>query len=161
MTNEIIKKQIAEISKETFTEKFFTTHGRISRMTFLKREVMLILMAFALVFLVEICFIAYTLFGATLPEWTAVITPLIMIVIWISDYCLNVKRLHDFGKDATLAKIFLAFGIMANVYYIAFPLAADLLTPFTIFDSVVNLGFLAYLLYMRGDEGANEYGETK
>ncbi len=161
MTNDMIKNEMTEINRETFFEKFFTTNGRISRMTFLKREVMLILMAFALVFLVETCFIAYTLFGATLPEWTAVITPLIMIVIWISDYCLNVKRLHDFGKDATLAKIFLAFGLMANAYYIAFPTAIDFVTPFTIFDSVVNLGFLAYLLYMRGDEGANEYGKTK
>jgi len=161
MTNETSRGNLTEVSNETFTEKFFTTTGRISRMTFLKRELMLILMAFALVFLVETCFIAYTLFGATLPEWTAVIVPIIFLAIWIPDYCLNVKRLHDFGKDSTLAKLFLGFGIMANVYYIAFPSAIDLLTPFTIFDSVVNLGFFAYLLYMRGDEGANEYGETK
>lgn len=161
MTSEISKGNLIESSNETFFEKFLTTNGRIGRMTYLKRNLMLMLMVLLATFVIEMSFFAHTLFGATLPAWTNAIYPCMMLALCIPDYCLNTKRLHDLGKDSTVAKIFLGLGILANVYYIAFPATIDTISPFMMIYSVLSLGFLAYLLFMRGDENTNEYGETK
>ena len=161
MTNEMIKDLITEINHETLFEKFFTTNGRIDRMTFLKRNLILLLMFFLATVIIELCFFSYTLFGATLPDWTTAIYPCIMFAMLIPDYCLNTKRLQDLGKDSTLAKIFLGFGILSNIHYCVFPNAISETNPLILVEGFISLVFMAYLLFARGDENTNEYGDPK
>ena len=154
MTNEINLQ--TTYSNETLKEKFLTTKGRINRLTFLKRSIILIAVNFFAVFFT----IFLTMLGTMsfeLPQWAGLILLWIMGVFLIPDYCINVKRLHDLGKDATLAKIFLGVNIISLTYN--FTLApTETFSAFEIILTALLLGFFACLLFIKGDDGANEYG---
>ena len=153
MTNEI-KLQTADT--ETFREKFLTTAGRINRTTFLKRSIALVAINFAVLFLTAFILMLGTS-STELPQWANLILFGITALFLIPDYCLKVKRLHDFGKDSTLAKIFLGISILTMTYGTNLNAAVSL----SIFETAtlsLPFVFLLYLLLKQGDDGANEYG---
>ena len=158
MTNEM------NITKrETLREKFLTTTGRINRATFFRRTVGLIVAEVLLMFFLMILIMLGTM-STDLPNWANVFFFGFTILTLIPDYCLNTKRLHDLGKDSTLAKVFLGIGILSAAYSAANGLlitSEDIpLTPIEFMASVVTLAFMVYLLFAKGNEGANEYGDA-
>lgn len=85
----------------TFREKFFSTDGRLNRMTYFKRWLAVDIMGFILsAVLIIIC---SALFGDT----NSIADPL-SNVIWIGllipKFCLDVRRVKDIGKDENFAK---------------------------------------------------------
>ena len=152
MTNEI---RLQSADTETFKEKFLTTTGRINRLTFFKRSIALFVINFLTIFF-TIFLIMLGTTSTNPPSWMTFILIAIMGVLLIPQYCLNVKRLHDFGKDATIAKIFLVINFLTIIYN--FNISVD--SEFIILDSaafIIPWAFSLYLLFKKGDEGANEY----
>lgn len=153
MTNEF---KLQTVETETLKEKFLTTTGRINRLTFLKRSIALVAINFLTIFFTIFIIMLGTM-STTPPLWMNFISIAIMGVLLIPQYCLNVKRLHDFGKDATLAKIFLVINFLTIIYN--FNVSVD--SEFIILDSaafIIPWAFSLYLLFKKGDEGFNEYG---
>ena len=156
MTNEILKNEMVNANDETLRQKFFTTTGRIDRMTYLKRNLILMLMAFVIFFAIEILgFIANLS-----PAGINVLENIIMILILVPSFFLDVKRLHDLGKDSTLAKIFLGISLFSTAYNWAFPVITEI-TPVNIVTSIASLGFMFYLLFARGEDDTNQYGAAQ
>ena len=152
MTNEI---KLQTVETESLKEKFLTTTGRINRLTFFKRSIALAVINFLTIFLTIFLIMLGTM-STTPPSWMNFLLIAIMGALLIPQYCLNVKRLHDFGKDATLAKIFLFINFLTIIYN--FNVSVD--SEFIILDSaafIIPWAFSLYLLFKKGNEGANEY----
>ena len=98
-----------------------------------------------------------------LPSWADGFFFGFVILTFIPEYCLNTKRLHDLGKDSTLAKVFLGIGIFNAACISANGLwtASESLpfTPIDIICTVAMFGFMVYLLFAKGTEGSNEYDD--
>ena len=153
MTNEISME-----NKGGIKEKFFSTTGRIGRMTFFKRSVVLILIEIFLMMIVG--FIA-ALWTFNSPNSDLIMTAAMFIVglaAIFPIYCLNVKRLHDLGKDETLAKVFAGLGILGLAFTFS---ESTLAQAIIIISSIISLVFTVYLLFMRGETNANEYGNAQ
>ena len=149
--------------EESLREKFFTTTGRINRLTFFRRNVGLIFAEIALILFIQFLMILGTM-STELPSWADGFFFGFVILTFIPEYCLNTKRLHDLGKDSTLAKVFAGIGILSVAYSAAnglFITSEDIpLTPIEIISSVVIFAFMVYLLFAKGNEGSNEYGDA-
>ena len=153
MTNEMVK-----IDNETLFEKFFTATGRIGRMTFFKRTLIIGLIEFLILFCIGIVSSIYEVAGTETPMWINALNAVVIFAALIPGYFLNTKRLHDIGKDSTLAKIFLGVGILSAIHTVA--IAPVLMSIPLMIENVVLIGFTFYLLFTKGDENANEYGDT-
>ena len=153
MTNET---KLQSAYTETLKEKFLTTTGRVNRLTFFKRSIALAAINFIVIFFTVFLIMLFTM-STTPPSWMNFILIAIMGALLIPQYCLNAKRLHDFGKDATLAKIFLVINFLTMTYN--FNVSVD--SEFIILDSaafIIPWIFSLYLLFKKGDESSNEYG---
>lgn len=162
MTNEIIKNEMVS-DNETLKEKFFSTKGRIGRMTFFRRSILLMLVELIVLFVVGFAAIISTVGAdatASPPAWFDIATSVIMFGALLPQYCLNSKRLHDVGKDDTLAKIFLGVSALVSVVNLGFPAIAESM-PFMAIGGIAVAGFYMYLLFMKGEEMPNEYGIAK
>ena len=156
MTNEILKSEMVNANNETFQQKFFTTEGRINRTTYLTRNLILMLMAF-------VTFVAIEIFGfiANLsPAEINVLDNITVILILVPSFFLDVKRLHDLGRDSTLAKIFLGISLFSTAYNWSFPVLTTI-TPVNIVTSLASFGFMFYLLFARGEDDTNQYGAAQ
>ncbi|MBR5913594.1 MAG: DUF805 domain-containing protein [Selenomonadaceae bacterium] len=164
MTNEIMKSETVSENNETFKEKFFTPNGRIGRMTFFSRSILLLLLEFITLFVAGSAAILSLALGSdptpSTPIWFDIVTAIVMFGALVPQYCLNSKRLHDIGKDETLAKIFLGVSILISVINSGFPSIAESM-PYMIISGISMLGFYMYLLFMKGEEVTNEYGAAK
>ena len=153
MTNEISME-----NKGSIKEKFFSTTGRIGRMTFFKRSVVLALIE---VLLMTIVGFSAALWTFNSPDTDLITTAAMFIVGLLAIfpiYCLNVKRLHDLGKDETLAKIFAGLGIAGLAFNFS---ESTLAQAIIIISSIISLGFTIYLLFTRGEIKANQYGDAQ
>ena len=153
MTNEIFRNEsVAE--NESLRQKYFTTTGRIDRLTFLKRSLIAFVALFLLTFTAGIIGYLVSSNIAT-AEMVMSITSLAVI---IPQYFLNAKRLHDIGRDETLAKVFVGIGILQALFTFS---TASIIVNATMALSIVTFIFTLYLLFKKGEEVNNEYGMAK
>lgn len=158
MTNEFLKNEMVTANNETLKQKFFSTNGRIDRMTFFKRTLALIGVEFLLTFIVGFAVIMMTLNSPNSESIMSAVITMIALAALFPEYCLNVKRLHDIGRDETLAKIFVGVGILGlatGFLELSTPMAISVVI------SIISVGFMFYLLFKRGEDKANEYGEAQ
>ena len=158
MTNEIFRNEEIVDSEESLFKKFFSSTGRINRRTFFIRSL--------LIFFVEALFLSAVVFVSVLadlslttqPLWIDVSFAMVTIVALIPEYFLSAKRLHDIGKDETLAKIFFGIGILTSICIFSTINAVVILSKVIGISSVV---FQLYLLFKRGESNNNEYGAAQ
>lgn len=137
----------------TFQELFLKTTGRLNRLRYFKRimAVMLITLAIslppAIIFSDE--FDNLTAFGE-------IVLSIINICALVPYYCLDVRRLHDMGKDDTLAKISVLIGIVVAVVEV--PDEVDLMPVPLMIVYLVGTVIGFYLLFAPGTKGVNQYG---
>ena len=138
------------VPDETIQDMFFKLNGRLNRMRYFKRYMVYI---FTLTILIMIL---SNIFDDEL------ITLISTASFYIS-YCLDVRRLQDLNKDATLARIILVFAIISNLV----GLSADEYATDSELMGVLGLQTLLwlpilpiqlYLLFAEGTCGANRYG---
>ena len=156
MTNEILKSEMATMNNETWRQKFLTTEGHIGRVTYFERSILLVVLTFIVMFITlffgEIANIA--------PAKVDIVLNIITLLLLVPNFCLDVKRLHDLGKDSTLAKIFLGISLFAIAYNWVFPALTEI-TPLNVVTSIASLGFTFYLLFARGEDNDNQYGAAQ
>ena len=157
MTNEIFRNERIAADESLFT-KFFTSAGRINRITFFGRFTVILLIEFSLLFATEFVawFANFTLNNP--PLWVDASIFAVLLVGLIPEYFLKVKRLHDIGKDSTLAKIFLGVEILSAIIFISTINGILILSSVL---SIASLVFTFYLLFKRGENNANEYGNAQ
>lgn len=157
MTNEILNNDIKVKSNETFSQKFFTTNGRINRMTFFKRSLAVTVIGFLLAFMAGLIYSVVNLDSANVEQSTEIVIFAVLLLSLIPQYCLNTKRLHDIGKDETLAKIFIGVEFLGSICIFSTMGVAEIVS---IISSTASFIFTAYLIFKKGDADNNEYGAS-
>ena len=133
-------------------EMFFRQSGRLNRLRYFKRVLVIFLISLVVTIPVMVIFSD----GAgNVSSFGNIIVTLINLAILIPCYCLDVRRLHDMDKDETLAKILLILGIIVaivpvdDLYYAPPPMIVVYLV-----GTVLGL----YVLFTPGTKGENKYG---
>lgn len=158
MTNELFSNERISTNEESLFQKFFSSTGRIDRMTFLGRSMIIAVIEFPLLFAVAFVGALADLSLANQPLWIDAAFVAVITVSLIPEYFLDTKRLHDIGKDETLAKIFFGFGILTAV--VSFSSIGALLLISNVLG-ISSLIFKLYLLFKRGESNNNEYGAAQ
>lgn len=85
----------------TIKEKFFSTTGRLNRMRYFKRWLTVDIVMFILVGIVfSICSTPW----GDLTSTGNILANLVLAATLVPDYCLNVRRIKDIGKDENFVK---------------------------------------------------------
>lgn len=132
-------------------DTIFKMTGRLNRLRYLKR-----CLAVAL-FEMVILGVAYMLFAnewGLLSSFGSIVVTILLVAGQVPYYCLNVRRLHDLDKDATLANILLGLGIVGAIS------SSDIFSMSfmeTLSYGVETIAAL-YLLFFPGTHGDNNYG---
>lgn len=144
----------SEVYKEdrTLQEQFLKTEGRLNRLRYLKRNLVLLLVW------ILICILFVLIFSDDMGNLSStgnILSSVIGIGMMIPSYCLDVRRLHDMDKDSTLAKISFVLGL-----FMIFINDEDPFNPSVagLIVSSVNFIVILYFLFVSGTKGANKYG---
>lgn len=140
------------MNDKTVEEMFFKQSGRLNRLRYFKRVLVIFLVS--LVAMLPVTIIFGDDFG-NLSTFGNVLVTLINLAILIPFYCLDVRRLHDMDKDETLAKVSLIIGIIAALFQIddIYSVPMPLLIVYLV-GTVLGL----YMLLSPGTKGENQYG---
>ena len=134
----ILTKPNEERTKqEIIKEEYFSFTGRLNRKPFIIRSaiVMVIYYALALIF-----------------------SPIFLIIgalpVIASSLSLTIRRVHDLGYSGYAILIPVVPGILLTAF------VDDIATGimFSFIGSIINLGFLGYLIFKPGNVGENDYG---
>lgn len=137
---------------KTMQEMFLKTTGRLNRLRYFKRVMVVTVATLAIGFPF---FMIFSDEWGNLTSFGNMITTIIGIIALFPMYCLDVRRLQDMDKDNTIAKI--SFVISAITVIIA---PDDVFTMDTSIAIVylVNGAIGLYLLFSPGTKGENKYG---
>mgnify|MGYP002622180138 CR=1 FL=1 len=136
------------MNDKTIPEIFFKREGRLNRLRYLKRNLVVGLVSGLITFVVGL------IFSDNVGNVTTagnVIFFIIMLLVLVPSYCLMVRRLHDMDRDELLAKVYI--GGCAASYFLSFVLDYQFM-PLSIVLVIVAL----YVLFVPGTNGANKYG---
>ncbi len=139
---------------KTMQEMFIKTTGRLNRLRYFKRGLVVLLAS--LVIGIPALMIFSDEWG-NLTSFGNMITTIIGIVALFPMYCLDVRRLQDMNKDNTIAKV--SF-VLSAITVITAPNDVDVFTMDTSVAIVylVNSAIGLYLLFAPGTKGENKYG---
>lgn len=145
--------EVSEVYKEdrTLQEQFLKTEGRLNRLRYLKRNLVLLLVWLLTGMLIVL------IFGDDMGNLSStgnILSSFIGGAMLVPYYCLDVRRLHDMDKDSTLAKISLVL-CFAMLFIDDDPFNPSAIG---IILSLVVCIIALYLLFVPGTKGANKYG---
>ena len=151
-----VKMQPLSVKKEKtfFTfEIFFSSDGRMGRLTYFIVSMFWYFMSLVLTFLGKI--------------FSSEVAPLVLSVLfypicWFSNYCILVKRFHDLGKSTNVAqKTFVIFWGLSLICWITVMISPSTITNNLMFYFVVVMfiiGFELFVVFAKGEESSNQYG---
>lgn len=125
---------------------FLKTDGRLNRLRYFKRQ--LILLGISMLLLIFVTIICDNGYGFLTKRGDLLITIINLCGFGVS-FFLDVRRLHDLDKDSTIASVILIAGIISNF---------DSLAGLAEIGGLVTTGGMLYLLFAPGVEGTNKYG---
>ena len=140
------------IEDTTMQEMFLKTTGRLNRLRYFKR-----IMVVTLISLLIDCFLI-TIFSDAWGNLTSLgdkLTSIVGIITLIPGYCLDVRRLQDLDQNDLLAKISLVLGFIT-----IFISTGDIFSP-SKSELLVYFGYTVialYMLFVPGTKGENKYG---
>ena len=143
------------VEENTLSEMFFKSNGRLNRMRYFKRKLVLGILLTMLLHL-GYRFFGYE-FGQVTTPYAAIYNTIVSLVFIVPNYCLSVRRLQDMNKGKTLAIIyailsaimaFLDFTGVNYMFYILLILAT------------ATLAIGVYMLISPGTYGKNRYGAS-
>ena len=133
---------------KTIPEIFFKREGRLNRLRYFKRNLVIALIMFVAMVVVSLIFVDDE---GNFPKIVDIISFVVALAILVPSYCLMVRRLHDMNKDEVLANAY-AVGCVGG-YFLNFILEYEFM-PLDIVLVIVAL----YVLFVPGTHGANSYG---
>ena len=133
---------------------FFSTSGRLNRLRYFKRGLVIVIVEVFLISLV----IGYGALSRN-TESATVLVGMLMLPCWVSSYCLNVRRLKDIGKifdDSELSEssIQLMAGSLFIIDFISMFLSGSALIA--AYSIIFVCG--VYILFKPGMVGSNKFG---
>lgn len=140
------------VPETTMQEMFLKTSGRLNRMRYFKRMLVVSLLTVPIYLIISA--MAIGIYGYV-PKSLNILVGVVVILSMIPSYCLATRRLHDLDKDN---KIAIAIAILQLLY-------GGLTDPANpgnaISVVIIGLALLvlgAYLLFADGTHGENNYG---
>ena len=142
----------AYIEDSTFQEMFLKPSGRLNRLRFFKRGLILGLINIALIIIIESIFSDQ--YG--IPNSTAdLLTKIVGVAFLVPSYFLDVRRLQDMNKNNQLAIVNVAIGFIGVIANTNDPFDVS---PIVVIAGIVAVGIILYLLFTDGTHGTNAYG---
>lgn len=151
--NDSIKSEVYTEDK-TIQEMFLKMTGRLNRLRYFKRVIVVALVSLVVSFPILMIFIDD--WGNITPLGN-IISAIINLATCIPLYCLDVRRLHDLDKDETLAKISLGLGVVGTIM----GMSNDDLSSLSAVEMIIyGIGSVIglYVLLAPGTKGENKYG---
>ena len=142
------------VEETTITEMFFKAHGRLNRLRYFKRKIVLSVLLYVLIYL------GYRVLGYEYGQenfYASTYNTIVTLIFVIPNYFLNVRRLQDINKGKFLAVVYLILtSIMAFLDFtgVNYMLYISLILVTIVF-------FIGgYLLIAPGTNGKNRYGAS-
>ncbi|MBQ7630304.1 MAG: DUF805 domain-containing protein [Selenomonadaceae bacterium] len=132
---------------KTFAEHFLKLEGRLNRLRYLKRILVLMLIG------AIIGAVAGVIFHADTGEFELVII-IMSFCMMPMQYCLAVRRLHDMNRNENIAQFYICCGLASNLMVL---LNYSLETFATILSLIISV-LAIFFLVMPGTKGPNDYG---
>ena len=135
-------------------ENFFRRDGRLNRLRYFKRNVVVFLAAIVILFVVIVMDVNAL---GHLSSFGNGAIKIFSAVILIPTFCLMVRRLHDMDKSETLAYIYAVLSLVVvlfrdNDFLVTEPSTLENLL--NIVSSFIGL----YIFFCPGTKGDNQYG---
>lgn len=128
-------------------------------MTFLRRNLAIVLATFIVFFIIEIIGTPLDAVAGQQSTGVLIAETIVAFLLIVPEYCLNVQRLHDIGKDETLAKVLAGISLFSVAYGLTLsPDALLVESAVAIALGIVSLVAFFYLLCAKGESYANGYG---
>ena len=142
------------IEEKTISEMFFKSKGRLNRLRYFKRRVVLGILLYVFIYL------GYRVLGYEYGQdnfYAATYNTIVSLLFIIPTYFLNVRRLQDMNRGKTLAVVYailtslMAFMDFTGVNYMLY-----------IALTFVTIVFMlsGYMLVVPGTQGKNRYGAS-
>ena len=136
------------VKDKTLAENFLKREGRLNRWRYFKRTVILALVTA----LVEVPIISiFADANGNMPIFGNILMFIVTVIFLYPEYCLIIRRLHDFDRDELLAKVYIA-GVIAS-YFFTFIFQMDFMAL-----AIVLAIMALYFLLVPGTRGSNKYG---
>lgn len=151
--NDSIKSEVYTEDK-TIQEMFLKMTGRLNRLRYFKRVIVVALVSLVVSFPILMIFIDDL---GNITPFGNIISAIINLAVFIPIYCLDVRRLHDLDKDETLAKISLGLGVVGTIM----GMSNDDLSSLSAVEMIIyGIGSVIglYILLAPGTKGENKYG---
>ena len=142
------------IEEKTISEMFFKSKGRLNRLRYFKRRVVLGILLYVFIYL------GYRVLGYEYGQdnfYASTYNTIVSLLFIIPTYFLNVRRLQDMNRGKTLAVVYailtsiMAFMDFTGVNYMLY-----------IALTFVTIVFMlsGYMLVVPGTQGKNRYGAS-
>lgn len=119
----------------------------------------MILVTFIAFFLIELAAFPSELITGQQSTGALVAETIVMLLLIVPEYCVNVKRLHDLGKDDMLAKVLAGISLFSVAYGLTLSPSSDfsaVIIPIAL--GIISLAGFFYLLFTKGESYSNSYG---
>ena len=138
----------------SFAENFLRRDGRLNRLRYFKRNLVILLLYFVIITIISIAF-------GNQPDEVSTFGMLLIkavsFAVIIPSFCLTVRRLHDLNHDEQLAYALAAIDIASTVLMDTRSLEAEPSLPENVLTAI-NMAAGIYLLFWKGTRGTNQYG---
>lgn len=143
------------VEDKTISEHFFKMNGRLNRLRYFKRKLVLG------VLLTMLLHLGYRVFGYEFGQVTtpyaAIYNTVVSLIFVLPNYSLSVRRLQDMNKGKTLAVIYAV--LMAIMAFLDFT-GLNYMFYFLLILATATLAIGAYLLVVPGTRGKNRFGAS-
>lgn len=142
------------VEDKTLEEIFLRKDGRLNRLRYFKRT---LLLGVTGIVAMLACVIFFIDAWGNISTFGDFLTTIIALLLLFPVYCLSVRRLHDLGKDEKMAVVYCLLNLIALKFLNHNPNSFELPT-WLIIDYVLQTGITFYLWLMPGVRGENKYG---
>ena len=142
------------IEDKTITEMFFKSGGRLNRLRYFKRRVVLGILLYVFIYL------GYRVIGYEYGQdnnYAATYNTVVSLVFIIPTYFLNVRRLHDMNRGKFLAVL---YAILTSIMAFLDFTGINYMLYFSLFLATAVFFIGGYMLISPGTNGKNRFGAS-
>ena len=153
-TNSFASQSNVYVEDKTPQEIFLRKDGRLNRLRYFKR---ILLLGVVEIVAVVVCALSFIDPWGNISSFGDFLTFMISLLATYPTYCLTIRRLHDLGKDDIIAVVYCLLTLVALKFFYRNPNSLEFPT-WLIIDYVLQTGITLYLFLMPGVRGKNKYG---
>lgn len=142
------------VEETTITQMFFKANGRLNRLRYFKRKIVLGVLLYVLIYL------GYKVLGYEYGQenfHAATYNTVVSLLFVIPNYFLNVRRLQDMNKGKLLAVI---YAIITSVMAFLDFTGINYMLYFSLILATLVFMIGGYMLISPGTNGKNRFGES-